>query len=144
MKTIWLTAVLLTLVACSEGQDSSVMQADARWYSQAQVDMGRVVFGQNCAACHGYYAQVNSDWKKAMPDAQDPPPALNGTAHAWHHPMKALKRTIDMGGVPLGGKMPAFRDKLNNAEKEAAIAYFQSFWSDEVYTAWLGRGGFKP
>jgi len=144
MKKILLAGVvLLTLSACGEDNNDNVQQTGARWYAQSQVDMGRAVFTRNCAACHGEKAQGNPDWKKALPDTQDPPPALNGTAHAWHHPLKILKRTIDMGGVPLGGKMPPFKGKLSDAEKEAAIAYFQSFWNDKIYTAWLGRGGYE-
>jgi hypothetical protein len=54
-----------------------------------------------------------------------------------------LKKVIDEGGVPLGGKMPGFKDKLNEEEKLAVISYFQSFWNDEIYRAWLARGGLK-
>lgn len=45
------------------------------------------------------------------------------------------------GGVAMGGKMPGFRDKLTEAEKLAVIAYFQGFWTDEIYGAWIARGG---
>jgi hypothetical protein len=32
--------------------------------------------------------------------------------------------------------MPSFKKVLTQEEKEAAIAYFQSFWSDEIYELW--------
>jgi mono/diheme cytochrome c family protein len=144
MKIISLIGVIvLALTACGEDKTNSAPQISARWYTQSQVDMGHAVFTRHCSGCHGENAQGNPDWKKALPDASEPPPALNGTAHAWHHPLRILKRTIDMGGIPLGGKMPPFKDKLNDAEKEAAIAYFQSFWNDKIYNAWLGRGGYE-
>lgn len=136
-------AILLALSGCGENRDEKAQSKATRWYTQLQVDKGRAVFRQHCSVCHGENAQVNPDWKKALPDAQDPPPALNGTAHAWHHPLKILKRTIDMGGAPVGGKMPSFKNTLSEEEKEAAIAYFQSFWSEKIYEAWLGRGGLK-
>jgi mono/diheme cytochrome c family protein len=66
---------------------------------------------------------------------------LNGTAHAWHHPLGVLKKVINEGGIPMGGKMPAFNDKLKDDEKLAVISYFQSFWPDEIYNAWISRGG---
>ncbi|WP_245832006.1 hypothetical protein [Solemya velesiana gill symbiont] len=52
-----------------------------------------------------------------------------------------LKRTVDNGGIPLGGKMPLFKAVLNDDEKYAAIAYLQNFWNDEIYSAWKARGG---
>ena len=33
--------------------------------------------------------------------------------------------------------------RLTNEEKEDAIAYFQSLWSDEFYNLWLEGGGLK-
>lgn len=131
-----LTAVLLPgTVALAE--------APQRWYTKEQVEMGRSLYGEHCAACHGANAEGTADWKKRRPDGKYPPPPLNGTAHAWHHPMSVLKRTIDRGGVPLGGWMPAFEGQFTEAEKEALIAFIQSHWPDEVYAAWLKRGGLK-
>jgi hypothetical protein len=48
---------------------------------------------------------------------------------------------ITDGGVPYDGKMLPFKEALIEEEKEAAISYFQSFWSDEI---WLdSRKGLK-
>ena len=55
--------------------------------------------------------------------------------------MSVLLRTIERGGIPLGGTMPGFGNQLSDAEKRMAIAYFQSFWSEAIYRDWLGRGG---
>lgn len=142
MKRIFLTSIAVFLLSgCSENDNAQ--KTSGRWYTQLQVDRGRAVFKNNCSGCHGENAQGTPDWKKALPDSSNPPPALNGSAHAWHHPLRILKRTIDIGGAPIGGKMPAFKNKLNEEENEAAIAYFQSYWSAEIYNAWLGRGGIK-
>ncbi len=144
MKSIFSASIVVFLLSgCGEGENNTVQKSNDRWYDQPQVDSGRVVFRENCSGCHGENAQGTPDWKKSLPDGTNPPPALNGSEHAWHHPMGILKRTIDIGGVPLGGKMPAFKGKLNNEEKEASIAFFQSFWSDKTYAAWLKRGGLK-
>lgn len=138
---LFISVVAFLLSGC--GENNNDKGTIDRWYSQSQVDSGRVVFRRNCSVCHGENAQGTPDWKNALPDGASPPPALNGSAHAWHHPMGILKRTIDVGGAPLGGKMPPFKGRLNEEEKEAAIAFFQSFWSDKTYEAWLGRGGLK-
>ena len=68
-------------------------------------------------------------------------PPLDGSAHAWHHPISVLLQVIDLGGESLGGQMPGFGQVLDNEEKLAVIAWFQEFWSDEIYEQWLMMGG---
>ncbi|MFN3162747.1 MAG: c-type cytochrome [Pseudohongiellaceae bacterium] len=113
-----------------------------RWYSQAQVESGAGIFQQHCASCHGREAEgLVADWRARQADGSLPPPPLNGSAHAWHHPLPVLLQVINDGGAPYGGKMPAFAEQLSATEKRAAIAYFQDFWDDEIYQQWLQMGG---
>ena len=118
----------------------AVADAD-RWYSPDQVERGAGVFAQNCAQCHGANAEATPNWRELNPEGKYPPPPLDGTAHAWHHPLDILRRTIRQGGIPLGGTMPPFEDKLSAEEIDAAIAFFQSKWRGAIYTAWLERNG---
>ncbi len=125
-------------------EDGSPESATAagRWYSAERVAVGARVFGEHCAECHGGAAQgIVEDWRVRLPDGSFPPPPLNGSAHAWHHPLSVLLMVIDRGGVPLGGQMPAFVDVLDEEEQLAAVAWFQEFWSDEIYRQWLLLGG---
>lgn len=113
-----------------------------RWYSAAQRELGATVFAENCAECHGDGAQgTTEDWRERLADGSLPPPPLNGSAHAWHHPLPVLLQVINNGGAPFGGNMPAFQSVLSEEEKLGAIAYFQSFWSDEIYEQWQQMGG---
>jgi len=155
---------LSLLIACSESEsvdaetldlaDSAGGDADKenasvsgsnvpdRWYGQAEVSAGAQVFAQNCAECHGDNAQGTVvDWKQRLPNGFFPAPPLDGSAHAWHHPRSTLLQVIDYGGEDLGGSMPAFNDVLSDEEKLSAIAYFQNFWSNEIYDQWLQMGG---
>jgi len=134
---VLLGAVFLS--GCGETEPT----VDGRWYTQSQVDSGQRLFIDNCAECHGVAAQGTSSWNKPGADGKYPPPPLNGTAHAWHHPLKGLKRSIQRGGVPVGGSMPGFADTLSDADTEAVISYFQSQWPTPIYQAWLERGGLK-
>ena len=68
-----------------------------------------------------------------MPDGTYPVPTLIDSAHTWDHSKESLLRTINTGGVPLGGVMPAFKDKFTEKEKEAVMAYFMSLWPDRIY-----------
>lgn len=144
VRRIVLTAVALALLACEpETRDAGAPVAQTgRWYSQAQVERGAQVFAQNCAVCHGERAEgLSDDWRQRLDDGSFPPPPLNGSAHAWHHPLPVLLQVINQGGAEFGGKMPGFAELLSEPEKLAAIAYFQSFWSEEIYAQWQQIGG---
>lgn len=140
--SILLTTGLFTLTACTESTDSSISKNDPdtnRWYTKQQVNNGDVIYQKHCASCHQPDASGSTDWRQKTVDGKYPPPPLNGTAHTWHHPMDTLKRTIRMGGVPLGGSMPAFESRLNDQEIEETLAWIQSHWPDRIYNAWLER-----
>lgn len=144
MNSKQLTATLLSVIAltgCNMDDGPEVDNSSGRWYTQEQVAIGKQVFRNNCAICHGQNAEQTINWKQRLPDGSYPPPPLNGSAHAWHHPLTVLKMTINQGGAQFGGKMPGFKNKLSQDEVSAAIAFFQSYWSDEIYSAWLERGG---
>ena len=123
------------LSGCSEGM------VEGRWYTQAQIERGKTVFDDNCASCHGTNAQGSFNWRKRLEDGSYPPPPLNGRGHAWHHPFDMLMGTINQGGAPMGGQMPAFGDDLSKDDQKAAIAYFQSKWDKRIYDAWFERSG---
>ena len=116
-------------------------KVQGRWYIQSQVAVGNEVYARHCIACHNANAQGTSSWMERGGDGNFPPPPLNGSAHAWHHPLSIQKRTIREGSIRLGGKMPPFGDKLSEDEMLAVISYFQSFWSEDTYQGWLKRGG---
>ena len=129
------------LLATSVHADSTI---DGKWYTQPHLEIGKRVFENNCSICHGLQGQgLAEDWKQPLADGSYPPPPLNGTAHTWHHPVSILIRTITHGGAALGGKMPAFDNKLSNEEKIAVIAYFQHWWPEEIYNGWIERGGLE-
>ncbi len=146
-KTVWLALAASALLAACDGSAQQSAAPDAgktllqqmRWYSEAQVARGEKVYRENCAGCHGSDASGDPNWRQPNSDGKFPPPPLNGTAHTWHHPKNMLRMTIRRGGVPLGGSMPPFGDKLSREEIDAVIAWVQSHWSDEIYSAWARR-----
>ena len=95
--------------------------------------LGKTTFDQHCASCHGKQAQgLSGDWKQRLPNGKFPAPPLNGTAHAWHHSPQTLMRTINEGGVKLGGWMPGFANQLSEQEKQALIDYIYSLWPQSI------------
>ncbi len=107
-----------------------------RWYSPAQVDRGYGLFQEHCARCHRPDASGDPNWKQADATGRLPPPPLDGSAHTWHHPLPLLRQIVRNGGIPMGGSMPPFRDRLSADEIDAILAWVQSHWPDEIYAAW--------
>ena len=130
-----LTCVMVLLL-CLVSANSAAAE---RWFNQSVVDYGAPIFQQNCAVCHGVNAEGTKEWRKTDANGNYPPPPLDGSAHAWHHSIPQLARSIKEGGIKLGGVMPAFGDKLSDQDVLAVIAYFQSKWPDEVYKVWHDR-----
>lgn len=112
-----------------------------RWYSTANVTRGAPVFAENCAVCHGKGAQGAFTWRRRSADGTFPPPPLDGSGHAWHHPLSGLAAHIKNGAAPGQGSMPGFGGTLSDAQIKDAIAWFQSKWSDTTYKNWLKRVG---
>ncbi len=119
-------------------------QAAPRWYSMDQVAQGEKLFQANCAGCHGDQAQGQVvDWRRPLPDGSMPAPPLDGSAHAWHHPLKDLLWVIREGTMQRGGKMPPFKGWLAGEDQQAIVAFFQQKWDDGIYRAWLNRRGLE-
>ncbi|MFV1998216.1 MAG: cytochrome c [Acidiferrobacterales bacterium] len=100
------------------------------------VQQGLQLYRANCASCHGDQGQGAPNWQQSGTDGKLPPPPLNGTGHAWHHPMPVLVSTIKNGTRRIGGNMPPWQEKLTDTEIRAIIAWLQSRWPDELYQAW--------
>ena len=141
---ILIITTLLAIAGCSDNQNSPVSDASkknhiVRNMDFSQISRGGKLFQQNCAVCHGKQAEGAANWQQMDDNGKFPPPPLNGTAHAWHHPHTVLVNTIKNGTAKLGGNMPAWKDKLSDEEINAIIVWFQSKWSDEIYSAWYER-----
>ena len=140
MIRVALLLAVLSLAACGEGggrpATGPATAMPSRVTDAGQLARGARIYKANCAVCHGTQAQGATNWQKPGPDGKYPPPPLDGSAHAWHHPMAVLKDVIANGTQRIGGNMPPWRDKLSEADIEAVIAYFQSLWPAEIYQAW--------
>jgi len=99
----------------------------------AQELRGRTIYyvTANCASCHG---------GPTGGDMMDYPPKHNSNGHTWHHPQCELKQIIrdggdemtasmrDMMAPPGATKMPAWKDKLSDADIDAVLAYIKTMW----------------
>ena len=137
----------LLVTGCTDENENARTDTDqpksqtvgSRWYTADNVSRGGPIYAQQCAACHGKGGQGTFTWRKLDADGKYPPPPLNGTGHAWHHPIRVLGSQIKFGAPGGSGKMPAFAQTLSDEDVVDVIAWFQDKWSDEIYTAWSAR-----
>ncbi len=122
--------------AAAPQQPNPQSKATGPAVDETTLALGKKVFDNHCASCHGGSGQGADDWQKPGPDGKYPAPPLNGTGHAWHHPMAALQQTIRNGTARIGGNMPAWENELSDEEINAVIYWFQSQWPVELYGAW--------
>lgn len=111
--------------------------APPRQHDPAQVARGLAVYERHCAECHGVAGKgQEGDWRVRDPDGYYPPPPLDDSAHAWHHPTAVLLDVVRNGSAPGEGKMPAWRGVLSETEMADVVEYIKSLWSDPVYALW--------
>ncbi len=138
-------AALLWLAACGEKpaaeavREAATARGAGETVKSVSLERAGALFRQHCAQCHGANAEGAPDWRKRRPDGSFPAPPLDGTGHAWHHSMDVLKMTIRDGTAKLGGTMPAWGDKLSEAEIEAIIRWFQAKWPPAIRAEWQKR-----
>jgi mono/diheme cytochrome c family protein len=131
-----MVAILLSWALVS----TATLAQSPRITDQKLLHSGNALFQQHCAICHGQRAEGTvSNWQQRDENGKLPPPPLNGTAHAWHHPVQGLAHTIKNGTLSIGGSMPAWKDKLDDEEIFAIIIWIASLWPDELYNSWMQR-----
>ena len=131
--------IKLLLLSSLIGLSQALLAQETPGFSNGQLKQVKLLFQQNCAACHGANAESITNWKQRNDDGKYPPPPLNGSAHTWHHSPDQLRNTIQQGGIQFGGSMPPFSAVLNDGQMDAVIAYFQSKWPEQVYSNWANR-----
>jgi len=108
------------------------------------VALGRRVYAENCASCHGGNLEGEPNWRQRKPSGALPAPPHNADGHTWHHPDEQLFAITKEGiaaFAPDGYKtdMPAFGDVLTDEEIWASLAYIKSRWPKEIQEAQAAR-----
>ena len=103
-----------------------------------QIAMGREVYVEHCAVCHGVKLEGQANWKEQNEDGSFRAPPHDASGHTWHHGDRPLIEAIERGGARLpaniGGtsNMPAFGDVLTDEEITAVLNYIKSTWPEDI------------
>jgi mono/diheme cytochrome c family protein len=102
------------------------------------VSIGKKVYAENCASCHGVNLEGQPNWRQRGSDGLLPAPPHDPSGHTWHHPDGMLFALTKYGPGYVSGQpdyqsaMPAYDGVLKDAEIAAALSYIKSTWPDEI------------
>jgi mono/diheme cytochrome c family protein len=105
---------------------------------RALVARGEPLYAQHCASCHGARLEGQPDWQSRNAQGRLPAPPHDDSGHTWHHDDTVLFEVTKYGitkHAPPGyqSDMPAFGDRLSDAEIVATLAFIKSRWSAGVH-----------
>ena len=108
-----------------------------KYKDAAVVDLGRAVYAQNCASCHGVVLEGQANWQQRDADGYLPAPPHDETGHTWHHSDSYLFLMTKYGIEKMIGKsypnnMPAYEGKLTDEDILAVLSYIKSTWSGRI------------
>lgn len=103
----------------------------------AQVAVGRSVYRQHCASCHGETLGGEANWRVRKANGRLPAPPHDASGHTWHHTDDVLFRLTKYGPAALVGgtyesDMPAYEGILSDREILAVLAYIKSTWPEHI------------
>lgn len=107
----------------------------------AQIELGRTVYYQHCAYCHGDYLEGQADWDLAYPNGGRPPVPLDISGPAPLHTEDLIYKIIKEGGQSVSpasyrNNMPAYQNVLNEQEIWAVIAFMVDQWPERTQKDW--------
>jgi len=93
-----------------------------------QINLGKKLYDNYCITCHAHHSSLTHIKNDKLLQGFD-------NHRAWDHDDKTLFNTIKYGLKVAGwpGIVMRFKDRLQDDEIVAIIAYFKTFWTDEDY-----------
>ena len=107
------------------------------YLDDSTVQLGSVLYAEQCASCHGRNLEGQPDWHKRDQDGYLPAPPHDETGHTWHHTDKDLFEMTKYGIQAFAGeeyktRMPVYKDILSDSEIIAVLSFIKSRWPAEV------------
>ena len=115
----------------------STSRASAAEDAAERVDLGRILYGEKCADCHGENLEGQPNWRKRKADGRLPAPPHDATGHTWHHREEQLFKITKYGTEAIVGDfyksdMRGFADVLSDDEIRAVLAFIRSTWPERI------------
>ena len=108
------------------------------YLESVSVQLGSVLYAEQCASCHGENLEGQTDWHQRDQDGYLPAPPHDETGHTWHHSDQDLFEMTKYGvvgtfaGEGYTTRMPIYQDTLSDREILAVLSFIKSSWPTEV------------
>lgn len=100
------------------------------------VARGKALYAEHCASCHGANLEGQPNWRRRLPSGRLPAPPHDATGHTWHHSDDQLFAMTKNGTAALvpgyETDMPAYKDKLDDADIWAVLSFIESTWPADI------------
>jgi mono/diheme cytochrome c family protein len=100
--------------------------------------LGRQVYQERCAACHGAKLEGQADWRRRGADGLLPAPPHDAQGHTWHHPDETLFRITKFGVAKVANSkdyatsMPIYEGVLSDEQIVAVLSWIKSQWPPDI------------
>lgn len=127
---------LLTLTGCE--RLSSGPEGLLRANDPEVLALGRAVYVQHCAVCHGARLEGQPNWRVRDAAGLLPAPPHDASGHTWHHPDAVLFNITKYGVAKAASlkdypsAMPAFEGSLTDAQIVAVLSWIKAQWPEEI------------
>ena len=102
------------------------------------VSVGKQVYAEHCAQCHGENLEGQDNWRTPDEDGLLPAPPHDETGHTWHHSEKLLFELTKYGLGKVADledhktNMPVYEDVLTDKEIIAVRSFIKSRWPEDL------------
>ena len=130
--------LVLMLVGISGCDRRSTPSVELRPDDRQIVELGRKVYQERCAICHGAQLEGQPRWRERDSTGRFPAPPHDASGHTWHHPDDLLFRITKHGVAKASNlkdydsAMPAFEGVLTDAEIVAVLSWIKAQWPPEI------------
>jgi mono/diheme cytochrome c family protein len=102
--------------------------------SARQIELGKALYAQHCASCHGVNLEGQPNWQTRKADGKLPAPPHDDSGHTWHHSDDQLFKITKLGvsAIVPGymSDMIGFQGKMSDEEIQAVLNFIKSRWSE--------------
>ena len=103
----------------------------------SMVNLGEIVYQNNCSSCHGSNLEGQKNWKERDANGYMPAPPHDQTGHTWHHNDQYLFNITKYGiekslQLNYPNNMPIYEDVLTDIEILASLSYIKSKWPEKI------------
>lgn len=104
-------------------------------FSAKTIAIGRAVYQQHCASCHGVKLDGQPEWQTPLPTGRLPAPPHDATGHTWHHSDRILFNITRNGTAAVVGggyesDMRGFGSIISDDEIRAVLVFIKSSWPE--------------